>query len=295
VLLLPVTALTASAGRVSRERDYTVRATRYSDDELGDLTDRFNEMLDQVQARDSALERRAAELASLNTELEQFAYVASHDLQEPLRMVGSYLQLLEKRYGDRLDDDGRDFIAFAVDGAARMKVLINDLLAFSRIGTRGQTLRPTDLNQPLDDALANLAPVIGETGAVITRDPMPTLDADASQLMQLFQNLIGNALKFRGKEPPRVHVGAAADNGHWRLSVADNGIGVAPEYAEKIFVIFQRLWNRQEYPGTGIGLSVCKKIVERHGGRIWVESTPGQGATFRFTLHEERKPNQHAG
>jgi len=286
-LVRPITALAATARDVSRNRNYTVRAARFSHDELGDLTDGFNEMLAQVQSRDAALERRADELASLNTELEQFAYVASHDLQEPLRMVGSYLQLIEKRYGEKFDADAREFIGFAVDGAGRMKRLITDLLAFSRIGTRGQVFKPTPLGMALDDALANLKTTIADSGAEITRDLLPTVHGDQSQLMQLFQNLLGNALKFRGKETPRVHVGAVRKDDHWQISVADNGIGIAPQYAERIFVIFQRLTPGQ-HPGTGIGLAVCKKIVERHGGRIWVESVEGRGATFFFTLPDER-------
>lgn len=292
-LLRPITSLAQSAQHVSQMNDYSVRAAKHSDDELGDLTDRFNEMLTQVQSRDLALELRATELAIANTELERFAYVASHDLQEPLRMVASYLQLIERRYESQLDAEGKEFIAYAVDGAARMKRLINDLLSLSRIGTRGQSFEPTDLNSVADDVLANLKAAIDETGAIITRDPLPTIRADRSQLTQLLQNLIANAIKFRGKDVVRVHIGAHKKDNHWVFSVADNGIGIGPEHFERIFVIFQRLCTAAEYPGTGIGLAVCKKIVQRHAGSIWVESKEGAGATFYFTLHKERKA-EHA-
>jgi PAS domain S-box-containing protein len=229
------------------------------------------------------LRRTAEELARSNAELEQFAYVASHDLQEPLRMVGSYLELLADRYKGRLDEKADKYIHYAVDGAARMQELINDLLAFSRVGTRGRPFEPTDCARVMDQAVANLRKRIEETGAVVTRDALPTVPGDRTQLEQLFQNLIGNALKFC-RQPPRVHVGAARRGADWLFTVRDNGIGIAPEHRERIFLIFQRLHGRHEYPGTGIGLAVCKKVVERHGGRIWVESQPGQGSSFSFTL-----------
>lgn len=225
------------------------------------------------------------DLERSNGELEQFAYVASHDLQEPLRAVTSYLQLLQRRYGSRLDDDADTFIGFAVEGARRMQNLIQDLLAYSRVNTRGQELAATDLAVPWQEALANLELPRAQTGAIITHDPLPTVPADGRQLIQLFQNLLGNALKFRrAGETPRVHLSVSAAADHWLLSVRDNGIGLDPGYAERVFVIFQRLHGRDEYPGTGIGLAICKRIVERHGGRIWVESAVGQGATFHFTL-----------
>ena len=231
-----------------------------------------------------------ADLDRSNKELEQFAYVASHDLQEPLRMVSSYTQLLARRYKGRLDADADDFIAYAVDGAYRMQRLINDLLAYSRVGTRGKEFEPTDCSAFFDQAVANLKGTIVESGAVVDRGPLPTVMADKSQFGQLLQNLIGNAIKYHGDEPPRVHVSAEQKANDWVFSVRDNGIGIDPQFAERIFVIFQRLHNREKYPGTGIGLAICKKIVERHGGRIWLESQVGSGATFYFTMPIGKKP-----
>jgi hypothetical protein len=224
------------------------------------------------------------ELARSNKELEQFAYVASHDLQEPLRMVSSFTQLLEQRYRDKLDDDAREFINYAVDGARRMQRLINDLLEFSRVSTRGRRLEAVDANVVLGTVRANLSAAIEEAGALVTNEELPTVIADPTQLGQLLQNLIGNAIKFHGDESPRVHVVACERPGEWIFAVKDNGIGIDPEYFDRIFVIFQRLQVTADYPGTGIGLAVCKRIVERHGGRIWVESEPGHGAIFSFAI-----------
>jgi light-regulated signal transduction histidine kinase (bacteriophytochrome) len=232
---------------------------------------------DELQARTEALLRS-------NAELEQFAYVASHDLQEPLRMVSSFTQLLARRYRGRLDADANEFIGFAVDGATRMQKLINDLLTYSRVGTRGRPFAPVDCAAILAHVLSDLSLAIAESGGAVTHTEMPVLLGDETQLAQLFQNLIGNALKFHGADPPRVRVAAERCNEGWRFMVRDNGIGIEPAYYERVFVIFQRLHTRDEYPGTGIGLAICKKIVGRHGGRIWLESTPGAGTTFFFTL-----------
>jgi PAS domain S-box-containing protein len=232
----------------------------------------------------TARKRAETELRRSNEELERFAYVASHDLQEPLRMVGSFVQLLATRYRGRLDADADEFIGFALDGALRMQQMIEDLLTFSRVGTSGAELVPTDAGAALTRSLAGLKLAIDEAAAAVSHDPLPTVLADGRQLEHLFQNLVSNAIKFRGCDPPRVHVTAELHDRAWTLSVRDNGIGIDPEYFDRIFVAFQRLHGREKYPGTGIGLALAKKIVERHGGRIWVESAPGRGATFRFTL-----------
>jgi signal transduction histidine kinase/DNA-binding LacI/PurR family transcriptional regulator len=242
-------------------------------------------LYDQAQREIAERKQAQAELARSNAELEHFAYVASHDLQEPLRMVKSYLQLIERRYAGQLDEDADEFIAFAVDGAERMQALINDLLQYSRVTTHGKPFAPTDCTAVLDHALANLKVAIEESGAVVTHDSLPTVLADDVQLTQLLQNLVGNAIKFHKPDtPPQVHVGVEREDGEWLFSVQDNGIGIEPQHFERIFLIFQRLHSREEYEGTGIGLAVCKKIVERHGGRIWVESEPGKGSTFTFTM-----------
>jgi PAS domain S-box-containing protein len=289
------------------------------------VTSVIRDVTDRKQQQD-ALARQAQELARSNAELEQFAYVASHDLQEPLRMVASYTQLLARRYRGKLDADADEFIAFAVDGVNRMQALINDLLAYSRLRTKGAEFAPTDCSVVLDEALANLQAAISESGGVVTRGDLPTVVADRRQLMQLFQNLVGNAIKFHGETAPRVEVSArlrdaggetdggrrteddgsassvlrppssisnpqsAIRNPQWEFAVRDNGIGIDPEHQERIFLIFQRLHSRAEYPGTGIGLAICKRIVERHGGRIWVQSAPGEGTTFFFTLPKGAMP-----
>ena len=251
-------------------------------------------------ARDATIRKRMEQklkdtmddLKRSNRDLEQFAYVASHDLQEPLRMVSSYTQLLSRRYKGKLAEDADEFIEYAVDGANRMQGMIQALLAFSRVGTRGNPFEPTEGEMILEKALTNLKAAIADSGAEITHDPMPTISVDSIQIIQLLQNLIGNALKFRGDKPPKIHVGVEEREEDWLLSVSDNGIGIDPEYKERIFVIFQRLHGKGEYPGTGIGLAVCKRIVERHGGRIWVESEPGQGSTFLFTIPKEREEEE---
>jgi len=243
--------------------------------------------LEQVVERTRAeeeLAQRAEELARSNADLEQFAYVASHDLQEPLRMVASYTQLLARRYKGRLDADADDFIGFAVDGATRMQRLILDLLSYSRLTTHGKDLQLTDSAEACGQAIADLRAVIAESGAVVTTGSLPCVRADATQLAQLFQNLIGNAIKYRNARSPEVHVAARSHGDDCVFSVQDNGIGIEPQYFDRIFQMFQRLHTREHYSGTGIGLALCRKIVERHGGRIWVESVPGQGSTVLFSL-----------
>lgn len=264
-------------------------------EELREANARLSVELDERRQAEYRLAQYASDLARSNAELEQFAYVASHDLQEPLRMVASFTQLLAKRYRDKLDQDAREFIDFAVDGATRMQALINDLLAYSRVGTRGKPFKPTDGEAVFKMAVDNLARSIAQSGAIITHDPLPTISGDEVQLIQLFQNLIANALKFHGQEPPQVHISARQQDGEWVFAVRDNGIGMAPEQQERIFAIFQRLHHRSEYPGTGVGLAICKKIVERHGGKIWVESEVGRGSTFYFTVKEGHNEDKAKG
>jgi PAS domain S-box-containing protein len=251
---------------------------------------------EKIRRLNKDLERRIVQLSALNRELErsnrdleQFAYVASHDLQEPLRMISSFTQLLEQRYKGKLDESADEFTKFAVEGANRMQRMINDLLSYSRLSTRGQPFEPVNSGEILAQVHANLLPLIEENQALLTHESLPEITADASQMLQLFQNLIGNAIKFRGKEPPRVHVFSESREEEWMFGVRDNGIGIAKEYFDRIFVIFQRLHSKEEYPGTGIGLAICKKIVERHGGQIWVESEPGKGSTFFFTIPKRRE------
>jgi PAS domain S-box-containing protein len=255
-------------------------------DENGEIAGAFAAARDITERKraEAALEQKVQELARSNADLEQFAYVASHDLQEPLRMVANFTQLLADRYHDQLGSEGAEFIEYAVDGATRMQKLIDDLLTYSRVGTRGKAFEPADCNQILARALANLQVAIHENEALVSHDELPTIMGDPSQLTQLFQNLVANAVKFRGVVPPHVHISAVRQDGHWLFSIRDNGIGIDPQFADRIFVIFQRLHGHGEYPGTGIGLALCKKIVERHRGRIWVESQPSQGATFFFTI-----------
>ncbi len=276
-------------------------------DELGRLAKSFSQMAKnlkktlvsrddlraEVAERKKTGEQLAHALADVqrsNQELEQFAYVASHDLQEPLRMVSSYTQLLAQRYAGQLDEKAHKYIDYAVDGAVRMQGLINDLLTYSRVNKRGQSLELVDTHAILGEAIRNLFTAIEENRAVITNDDLPTLRADPTQLLQVFQNLVGNAIKFHSKNPPRVHVSAKEIGNEWRFSVKDNGFGIDKKYADKLFVIFSRLHTREEYPGTGIGLAVCKRIIERHGGRIWFESKPGKGSIFYFSLpkHKEK-------
>ncbi len=247
-----------------------------------------SEEITQCRKAQEKLQQLNEELIQSNRDLEQFAYVASHDLQEPLRAVTSYAQLLARKYQGNLDAKADKYINYIVDGATRMQQLIEDLLEFSRVGTRAKALVPTDCDNVLNQVLENLKIAIAQNRAKITHDPLPTIMGDEIQLIQLFQNLIGNAIKFRGEEPLRIHISVETREKEWLFSVRDNGIGIETEYFERIFTIFQRLHSKSEYPGTGIGLAVCKKIVERHGGHIWVKSQSGAGTTFYFTIRVPR-------
>jgi PAS domain S-box-containing protein len=238
---------------------------------------------------EAGLKKVSLDLTRSNQDLEQFAYIASHDLQEPLRMVSSYVKLLERRYKGKLDADADDFINFAVDGAVRMQNLINDLLLFSRVNTRGKEFELTDYEAVFATVVGNLQAQIESNKAILTHDPLPKAWADSVQQIQVMQNLIHNGIKFHRDEAPRVHVSAKEGDDEWVFSVKDNGIGIEPEYFDRIFLIFHRLNEKDKYPGTGIGLSICKKIIERHGGRIWIESEPGKGSAFFFTIPKNMK------
>jgi signal transduction histidine kinase len=267
-------------GQLSRSFDKMTRDIKTvtaSRDELN------NEIAERKRAED-ALRHAAKDLERSNKDLEQFAYVASHDLQEPLRAVSGFVGLLKKQYGDKLNAEATEYIDLSVEGAERMQTLIHDLLTFSRVGTKGGAFLSMNMKDSLDNALKNLHASIAETETLVTCDEMPVVTADATQMTQLLQNLIGNAIKFHGPRRPEVHIGAQRKNNFWAMSVRDNGIGIEPQYYDRIFLIFQRLHTRSQFKGTGIGLAVCKKIVERHGGTIWVESKPGEGSTFYFTI-----------
>jgi signal transduction histidine kinase len=312
----PIRSLAWTTKMVRVDKNYSIRAVKRSEDELGLLIEGFNDMLQEIQRRDIALQQahddlekrvdertrelqlevldrtraerelasRAEELARSNSELQRFAYVASHDLQEPLRMVASYTQLLARRYKGKLDADANDFINFAVEGATRMQQLIKDLLAYSRVSATEKALVLVDANLICKEALFNLRKAIEDSHATLTIGPLPQILADASQLGQVFQNLVSNAIKYGAKAKPEVRISAQQSGEHWRFSVQDNGIGIEPQYFERIFQMFQRLHTREQYSGTGIGLTICRKIVERHGGKIWVESHPGKGSTFLFSI-----------
>ena len=315
VVSRPILELARTATQISEQRDYALRAPRRSDDEVGVAVAAFNQMLERIEDADRALreashqsaeaarqlqslnatleervaertaaaEQRAAELKTSNVELERFAYVASHDLQEPLRAVISYTQLLHRNLEKELDPDSREYLQHVVAGATRMRALINDLLDYSRVGRGAIERRRVPLAEVVDAACQNLAAAIAESGAALSRGPLPEVEGDPGQLTRLLQNLMANAIHFRSEEQPRVTISAEREGPSWKISVADNGIGIEERFHERIFVIFQRLHGR-ERPGTGIGLAICRKIVDRHGGRIWVESAPGKGSTFHFTL-----------
>jgi len=300
ITLANQTAVAIENARLFWQLEGTFEALRKAHDELerrvqertADLAKANEALKDENLERlraEEAIKRYAKELERSNKELQQFAYVASHDLQEPLRMVGSFLQLLERRYGSQLDADAKDFIFYAVDGAVRMQALINDLLEYSRVGTRGKPFEEINLNQIITQVKNNLNVAIKENNAVIKCKRLPTIYGDGTQLTQVFQNLIGNAIKFHGERSPEINISSARKNGDYEIVVKDNGIGIDPQYKEKIFLIFQRLHTREEYPGTGIGLAICKRIVERHGGVIWVESEIGEGATFHFSIPAKKR------
>jgi signal transduction histidine kinase len=250
----------------------------------------LNMMQDAEEARmesenlNAELNKTLSELKRSNEELQQFAYVASHDLQEPLRMISSYTQLLERKYKDKLDEKAKMYIDYAVDGAERMQSLINDLLAFSRVTTKGEKFKKTDLNKILKNVLLNLATSISENNAQINTETMPTINVDEGQINRVFQNLIANAIKFKGDNDPVVNIKVEKQDQTYVFSVKDNGIGIDKKFFDKIFIIFQRLHTRRDYPGTGIGLAICKRIINRHGGEIWIESEPGKGSEFKFSL-----------
>ena len=284
-LTAPILHLEQIVHRVG-EGNLSARASVDSEDELGRLATAFNNLAQRLQASNRQVQVGISELARSNADLAQFAYAASHDLQEPLRVIVSYLALLQRRYQGHLDQNADEFIAFVVDAAKRMQRLIHDLLTYSRVG-REKTMAPTDLNAVFQEALDNLQAARRDVAMEITADPLPTVVARPLEMVQLFQNLLGNAIKFRGERPLEIHVGAArtADGLEWRFSVRDNGIGIDPKYVDRVFVIFERLHGvGGKYAGSGIGLALCRKIVEQHGGRIWVESALGQGSTFWFAL-----------
>jgi light-regulated signal transduction histidine kinase (bacteriophytochrome) len=297
---VPLILVTGALGEVNAVECIKKGATDYVlKDALARLPVSINRALHEKHLRDKRkqaeenLARKVEELARSNRDLEQFAYVASHDLQEPLRMVATYTQLLGERYRGKIDDSADKYIGYAVEGALRMQTLIQDLLAFSRVGRNGKEPQALECKLTVDLALQNLQATIQEQNAVVAVGELPAIRGNQTQITQLFQNLIGNAIKFRGKDPPAIQI--TAENGitDWLFTIADNGIGIASEQVDNVFVIFKRLHTREEYPGNGIGLAICKKIVEHHGGRIWVESQPGHGSTFKFTLPRlEAKSNQ---
>ena len=283
-----VAALRARVAELEAE----LRELRGKNEELGaELTGVAAERAESART-EALLEGQARDLTRSNQDLELFAYAASHDLQEPLRQVVSYLQLLKRRHAAKLEGEALEFLEFAVDGGQRMQRLIGDLLAYARVGRESAPVRQVDCMAVVESVEAALARQIAESGAVVTREGLPVVQGNAAMLFQLFQNLIGNAIKFRREAPPEVHVSAeragAGEGAEWRFAVQDNGLGIEAAYWDRVFVMFRRLHRRDEYPGTGIGLALCKKIVEWHGGRIWVESRPGEGSTFRFTLPETK-------
>jgi signal transduction histidine kinase len=288
---IPVILVTGSLGDVKAVECIKQGITDYVlKDRLAKLPSSVRRALEEKHLRDDQkraqkkLAEKMDELARSNRDLEQFAYVASHDLQEPLRMVAAYTQLLAERYRGKLDEKADQFIAYASDGALRMQGLIHDLLAFSRVGRNGSAPQSVDCKTVVEEVLRNLQPLLQESGATVQYGALPAVSAERLQIVQLFQNLIANAIKFREAEPPVVCIAAERHDQQWQFRVTDNGIGIPPEHADAIFGVFHRLHTRTEYPGNGIGLAICKKVVEHCGGKIWVEAQAGQGSTFKFTL-----------
>ncbi len=287
-------ALLTLATQLDRREQARARLAAQLEAHSLDLETQVADRTRHLVAAQEEAERRAAALAASNADLEQFAYVASHDLREPLRSVSSYVQLLQRRYGDRLDGEGAAFMGFVMDGTHRMHELITDLLAYSRVGSNQDPFASVAMDRVLSQVLASFSGVIAASGAVVTHGPLPSIDADERQMVSLFENLIGNAIKYRRPEiPPIIRVDATLMGQEWTFAIGDNGIGIEPAYWTRIFMIFQRLHARDQYEGTGIGLALCKRIVERHGGRIWLASTPGEGSTFFFTLPAAR-PADHS-
>ena len=294
-ITVPLSKIIKEIKEVARG-DFSRKVNIDSPKELGQLASEFNNMAAALNESTTSIknlneeitkrEQLEQNLKASNKELERFAYIASHDLQEPLRMVSSYTQLLEKRYKDKLDQQASEFIHFAVDGAVRMQTLINDLLAYSRLGSKAKPFEAVDCNVIFDQVKAHLSVSINDSNTVITNDQLPTVNADPVQLSQIFQNLISNAIKFRGENPSRIHISAEKNNDHWLFSFRDNGIGIESKYKDKVFEIFQRLHSKEQYPGTGIGLAISKRIAERHGGKLWFDSEPGKGSIFYFTISQ---------
>jgi signal transduction histidine kinase len=296
---VPLILVSGALGDVNAVECIKQGATDYVlKDSLTRLPEAVRRALQEKQLRDerrlaqAELAKKVEELARSNADLEQFAYVASHDLQEPLRMVASYTQLLAERYQGKLDPQADKYIQYAVNGALRMQTLIQDLLAFSRVGRSGMEMKATNCNEVVEDALKSLGAAIEANRATITHAALPAVMGNAAQLRQVFQNLIANAIKFHGPAAPEIQIEAESQGDEWLLSVADNGIGIAPDHVADIFIVFNRLHTREEYPGNGIGLAICKKIIELHGGRIWVEPHDGPFTTFKFTLHAAIQPAQ---
>ncbi|MFP4164235.1 MAG: ATP-binding protein [Chitinispirillaceae bacterium] len=273
--------------RLVGQGDYTHKTQPSGIDEFDSLFSEFNTMGEQLRRRDEAVRERTDELQRSNQELEQFAYVASHDLQEPLRTIAGYLQLIERRYKGKLDNDADEFITFAVEGAHRLGNIINDLLAYSRVGTRGKPFKEFDSGVAVQGVVKTMKAAMDSSGTEVLKGELPVIKADPSQFRQLVQNLISNSIKFRHPDrSPRIQIDAAETDGEWRFSFKDNGIGFETQYSERVFAAFKRLHTQDKYPGSGIGLAICRKIIQRHGGRIWAESVPGEGTTFYFTIPE---------